>query len=115
MRHFLIKWFAMSLAVLAAAYVVPGIVISDVGAALVAALFLGLANAFLRPLLVILTLPLTVLTLGLFLLILNAGLLSFVAWLVDGFFVTSFWSAVIGTLFISIVSGLVNTLIKPRN
>jgi putative membrane protein len=114
MRHFLVKWFAMSVAVLAASYVVPGIVISDVGAAVIAALFLGLANAFLRPLLVLLTLPLTILTFGLFLLLLNAALLSFVAWIVDGFFVTGFWPALIGTIFISILSGIVNGLIKPR-
>ena len=113
-KTFILRWFATSLAVLAASYVIPGIVLSSAGAGIIAALLLGLVNAILRPLLVILTLPLTVLTFGLFLLVVNAMLLSLVAWLVDGFFVTSFWSALIGTIFISIVSGIINGLIKPR-
>lgn len=114
MRTFVLRWFATSLAVLAASYVIPGIVLSDVGAGIIAALLLGLVNAVLRPLLVILTLPLTILTFGLFLLVVNALLLTLVAYLVDGFFVTSFWAALIGTIFISIVSGIINSLIKPR-
>lgn len=114
MRTFILRWFATSLAVLAASYVIPGIVLSDVGAGIIAALLLGLVNAVLRPLLVILTLPLTILTFGLFLLVVNALLLSLVAYFVDGFFVTSFWAALIGTIFISIVSGIINSLIKPR-
>ena len=114
MRTFILRWFATSLAVLAASYVIPGIVLSDFGAGIIAALLLGLVNAVLRPLLVILTLPLTILTFGLFLLVVNALLLSLVAYFVDGFFVTNFWAALIGTIFISIVSGIINSLIKPR-
>lgn len=87
MRTFVLRWFATSLAVLAASYVIPGIVLSDVGAGIIAALLLGLVNAL---------------------------LLTLVAYLVDGFFVTSFWAALIGTIFISIVSGIINSLIKPR-
>ncbi|MCB2198890.1 phage holin family protein [bacterium] len=109
---FLMKWLVMTIAVLAASYVVPGIEVTGFGVALVAALLLGLVNIFIRPLLVILTLPATIMTLGLFLLIINALLLTFVAWLVSGFAVAGFWSALIGSIFISIVSTLTSSLLK---
>lgn len=109
---FLMKWLVMTIAVLAASYVVPGIEVTGFGVALVAALLLGLVNIFIRPLLVILTLPATIMTLGFFLLIINALLLTFVAWLVSGFAVAGFWSALIGSIFISIVSTLTSSLLK---
>lgn len=109
---FLMKWLVMTIAVLAASYVVPGIEVTGFGVALVAALMLGLVNIFIRPLLVILTLPATIMTLGFFLLIINALLLTFVAWLVSGFAVAGFWSALIGSIFISIVSTLTSSLLK---
>ena len=70
-----------------------------------AAIALGLINAFVRPVLVLLTLPFTILTLGVFLLILNAGMLNLAGWFVDGFEVVGFWSAVFGAIIVSIVSG----------
>ena len=109
---FLMKWLVMTVAVLAASYVVPGIEVTGFGVALIAALLLGLVNIFIRPLLVILTLPATIMTLGFFLLIINALLLTFVAWLVSGFAVAGFWSALIGSIFISIVSTLTSSLLK---
>jgi putative membrane protein len=69
-----------------------------------AAILLGIANAFVRPIAFILTLPLTVLTLGLFLLVLNAGMVALVAWIVPGFHVASFWTAVGAALIVSLVS-----------
>ena len=109
---FLTRWLVMTIAVLASSYVIPGIEVSGFGAALVAALLLGLANNFIRPLLVVLTLPMTIMTLGFFLLIINALLLYFVAWLVNGFAIAGFFSALIGSIFISIVSALTSTLLK---
>jgi len=110
--RFLIKWLVMTVAVLASAYIIPGIEVAGFGAALITALMLGLVNIFIRPLLVILTLPATIMTLGLFLLILNALLLHLVAWLVTGFTVNGFFPALIGSIFISIVSTTLSHLLK---
>ncbi len=97
-----------------AAYLVPGISASSTSALVWAAIALGLINAFVRPVLVLLTLPFTILTLGLFLLILNAGMLNLAGWFVDGFEVTGFWSAVFGAIVVSIVSGLCSRFIGPK-
>jgi putative membrane protein len=79
--------------------------------ALAAAFVLGLINAFVRPLLVILTLPITVITLGLFLLVINGLFLLFVERIVPGFHVNGFWSAVFGSVLISIVSGILSRVV----
>ena len=79
-----------------------------------AAAALGLINAFVRPVLVLLTLPLTIVTLALFLLILNAGMLNLAGWFVDGFEVVGFWSAVFGAIVVSLVSGLCSNFIGPE-
>ena len=96
------------------AYLVPGVSANSTEALIWAAIALGLINAFERPLLVLLTLPFTLLTLGLFLLILNAGMLNLASWFVDGFEVVGFWSAVFGAIVISIASGLCSSFIGPR-
>ena len=88
---FLKRWLIDTLAVLVAAHVVSGINYTTLGGLLVASLLLGILNAFLRPFLLLLSLPLLILSLGLFALIINALLLSLVAWLVDSFEVRSFW------------------------
>ena len=97
-----------------ATYIVPGVSAMSTEALIWAAIALGLINAFVRPVLVLLTLPLTILTLGLFLLLLNAGMLNLAGWFVDGFEVTGFWSAVFGAIVISVVSGLCANFIGPR-
>ena len=97
-----------------AAYLVPGISASSTSALVWAAIALGLINAFVRPVLVLLTLPFTILTLGLFLLVLNAGMLNLAGWFVDGFEVTGFWSAVFGAIVVSLVSGLCSRFIGPK-
>lgn len=114
MRRFILQIIALTLAMLAAGELIEGIVFADIKSALIAALLLALLNAFIRPLLVILTLPITVLTLGLFLLVINALLLIAVSWLVDGFFVVGFWNAFVGSIIISIVNGLILWLTKDR-
>ena len=115
MKYFLIKWLGMTLAVLVTSYILPGIVISGPWAAALAALILGLVNVFIRPLLILLTLPLTVLSLGLFLLVLNALLLYMVSALVDGFFIIGFGWAILGSIFISLVSWMISSLIKSSD
>jgi putative membrane protein len=93
---------------------VPGVSVSANGVLLWAAISLGLINAFVRPLLVVLTFPLTVVTLGLFLLLINAAMLNLAGWFVDGFDVHGFWSSIFGALVVSFVSGLCSHFIGPR-
>ena len=80
---------------------------------LAAAVLLALVNAYLRPLVILLTLPLNILTLGLFTLVINALMLELVSWLLPGFHVVGFWTAVGGALVIGIVSTLLNWFLKP--
>jgi len=79
-----------------------------------AALWLGIVNALVRPLLVIATIPLTIISLGLFLLVINAGMLGLVAKFLTGFTLSGFWAAVFGALLVSIFSGLASNLIGPK-
>lgn len=97
-----------------ATYLVPGVNATSTSALVWAAIALGLINAFVRPLLVVLTLPFTILTLGLFLLVLNAAMLNLAGWFVDGFEVQGFWNSVFGAIVVSIVSGLCSHLIGPK-
>lgn len=111
---FLIRLIANALAILAAAYIVPGIDVSGGLALVAAALVLGLINAVVRPILLFLTLPFTLVTLGLFIFLLNAFCLWLTAWLVKGFDVHGFWAAVFGALIVSIVSWLVTVVLSDR-
>ncbi len=115
MNKFVGRWLAMSLAVLLASYIIPGIVVTGPLAAIVAALMLGLVNAIVRPLLIILTLPITLLTFGLFLLVINAFMLQLVSGLINGFFVVSFGWAFIGSIAISILNTILYSMIKGRD
>ena len=108
------RTFIIGLGIWLADYLVPGISAASTGALIWAAIALGLINAFVRPVLLLLTLPLTIITLGLFLVILNAGMLNLAGWFVDGFDVVGFWSAVFGAIIISLVSGLCSQFIGPR-
>lgn len=108
----LFRWLINAIALLAVAGVVPGFGVDSFYTALIAALVLGLANALIRPILLILTLPINILTLGLFTFIINAMLLKMVSGLVSGFHVTGFLPAVFGSLLISIVSWLLNSFIN---
>src|SRR5215203_5528431 len=94
-----------------ASELVPGIDVKDGPSLLAAALILGIINAVIRPIVVVLTLPITILTLGLFLLIINAGMLGLVASLFDDFTVAGFWSALLGSLVVSITGWLASWLI----
>jgi putative membrane protein len=109
---FLLRVVVNALAIMLAASIVPGIAVDGLVSALAAAVLLGLINAFVRPVLLILTLPITLLTLGLFLLVLNGFCFWLVAWLVKGFHVAGFGSALLGALVVSVVSWIVTALIS---
>lgn len=111
---FLIRLLANALAILAAAYIVPGIEVGGGLALLAAALVLGLINAVVRPVLLFLTLPFTLVTLGLFIFLLNAFCLWLTSLLVKGFDVHGFWAAVFGAMIVSVVSWLVTVLLSDR-
>lgn len=111
---FLVRVLGNALAIVAAAHIVPGIEVRGVLSALAAGLVLGLINAAVRPLLLILTLPLTLVTLGLFLFVLNALCLWLTSALVRGFEVQGFWAAVLGALLVSLVSWVLNGFLSDR-
>jgi putative membrane protein len=111
MARILVVWLINTVALAAVAYLMPSVTIASAGAALVAALVLGLVNALIRPLLVLLTLPVTVLTLGLFIFVINGLLFWAVGSLVPGFEVAGFWSGVIGAIVFSLVSWLLSALV----
>ena len=110
----LIVWAINAVALLLLPYLLPSIKIGGFGSALLVVAVLGLINALLRPLLVLLTLPVTVLTLGLFIFVLNALLFQLAAYLVPGFSVGGFWSALFGSLLYSIVSWALSGLLLPN-
>jgi putative membrane protein len=112
---FLLRLLLNALALMTAAYFVPGLTLSGPGAALLAGAVLGFVNAIVRPVLFVLTLPFTLITLGLFLFILNAICLALTAALVPGFGISGFWPAVFGALIVSLVSWVVNaTIVSER-
>jgi len=113
-KEFLQRWLVTTLGVLAAANIINGVRADDIVSLLGASLLLGVFNAVLRPVLMFLSLPLLILTLGLFTLVINAVLLYFVSDLVKGFHVVDFWSAFKGGLVISIVSIIASMLFGKK-
>lgn len=99
-----LKWIGLALAMMFVGWIVPGITISNFVTALIAAAVIALVNIFIKPVLVFLTLPINILTLGVFILVINALLFMFVAYLVPGVEVNGFWSAFLGALLLSILS-----------
>ncbi len=107
----ILVWLLNSVALLAVAYLLPGIAVASFGSAMIAALVLGLLNMLVKPVLVLLTLPITIVTLGLFLIVLNALLFWFAGSVLRGFNVAGFWWALAGALLYSLISGLLSALI----
>ena len=107
----LLVWLVNALALIAVAYLMPSISVTSFWTALVAALVLGLVNAIIRPVLILLTLPVSVLTLGLFILVLNGLLFWFVGSFVEGFAVQGFWAGFFGAILFSIVSWALSALV----
>jgi putative membrane protein len=108
----IVRWLLLAAALLLVAHLSPGVAVNSFGAALVAALVLGLLNTLVRPLLVLLTLPVTVLTLGLFLFVINALMFWAAAGLLDGFHVDGFGAALIGSVIYSIASTIIDVAIE---
>jgi putative membrane protein len=111
MLYIITRWLIITVAILLASQFVPGIKVDTLSTAVIAACVLGLINIFVRPVLVLLTLPLSILTLGLFYFFLNAFMLELVSYFVTGFVVRDFFSAFFGSLIISIVSWVANSFI----
>lgn len=107
----LLVWILNAVALLIVAYLLPGINVASFGAALIAALVLGLLNTLVKPVLVLLTLPITIVSLGLFLLVLNALVFWFAGSVLKGFQVNGFWWALLGALVYSLISGLLSRLL----
>jgi len=114
MKGIILRWIVLTLAIVIAAYLFPGIHVSSFGAAFLSALVLGILNAFFRPVLIILTLPINILTLGLFTFVINAFLLMMTSGVIGGLIVDSFGSALLGSLIISLVSWLLSSFINDR-
>ncbi len=108
--HLLISWIITTAAILIAAYFLPGVAIRSLGAAIITAAVLGLINAIIRPVLLVLTFPLTIVTLGLFIFVLNALLVLLTSAIVPGFTVRNFWWALLFSLVFSLVSYLLHRL-----
>jgi len=111
-RHFIIRWIITTLAVFAAAWLLPGISVDCTGTAVGAALLLGILNAFVRPVLLLLSVPLIIVTLGLFILVINALMLYWVPTFVPGFRVDSFGSAFWGAIIIGLISWILSAFFR---
>ncbi len=110
--NLILKLFLSALAVFVSAYVIPGVRVESYVTALIVAVVLGVVNMILKPILVILTLPITILTLGLFYFVINAILVLLVASVVPGFFVSGFGAALLFSLVLSVVGWFLNSLTK---
>lgn len=102
----LVKWVLSAVAVLIAAYILPGVAVTSFWTALIVAAILAVLNSILRPILVILTIPITIVTLGLFLLVINALIILLTDSLISGFEVSNFWWALLFSLLISVLGAL---------
>ena len=111
----LLIWLINALSLLAVAYLLPWVTVASFYAATITALLLAVINSVIRPVLILVTLPINILTLGLFTLVINGMLFWFVASFVGGFSVTGFWSAVLGALLYSLISTLASSLLAPRS
>lgn len=114
MKGLLVKWVILTIAIMCASYMIDGIVVRSFSSAFFAAAILGILNAFFRPFLILLTLPINILTFGLFTFVINAFLLKMVSGVISGFYVFGFWSAVFGSLAISVVNWVLTSFVNDR-
>lgn len=110
----LVRWLILTASIMIASYLIDGIRVNSFLSAFCAAAILGILNCFFKPILILLTLPLNILTLGIFTLVINAFLLKLTTGVIPGFEIQGFWPAVLGALVISIVSGLLFLIIPDR-
>ena len=113
MNGVIFRTLILMLGLFLASAIVPGVSISGAGTFILASILLGLVNVFVRPIAFLLTLPITIVTLGLFLFVINAGMFGLVAAMLDGFFVSGFWAAVFGAIVVSITSTIASWYIGP--
>jgi putative membrane protein len=111
----LLTWLINAAALMALPYLMHSVTVTNIGTALIAALVLGLVNTLIRPLLVLLTLPVTLLSMGLFILVINAFLFWLVSTLVDGFEVAGFWAAFLAAILYSVISWALSTLLLSKD
>jgi len=114
MQPFLVRCFTTALSLGVVSWVLPGVTITSIPALLVGAVVLALVNTIVKPVLVLLTLPLTFMTVGVFYFVVNGAAFSIAAWLVPGFIVSSFWWAILGAGLVGFVSMLVGGSRRPR-
>ena len=114
MGGIILRWLTLTAAIIAAAYLLDGIRIGSFFSAFFAAALLGILNAILRPIALVITLPINVLTLGLFTFVINALMLKMASGVIPGFDVHGFWTAIFGAFFISIISWLLNSFISDK-
>jgi putative membrane protein len=114
MQGLLIRWLILTVAIMAASYLMDGIEVAGFFSAFFAAAILGILNAFFRPILFILTLPINLLTLGFFTFVINALMLMMASGVISGFHVRGFWSAVLGSLIISVVSWFLSSFVNDQ-
>ncbi len=108
----IVRWLLLAAALLLVAHLYPGVMVKSFGQAMIAAFVLGLLNTLVRPLLVLLTLPVTLLTLGLFLFVINALMFWAAAWVLDGFAVTGFAAALIGSVLYSLCGMVIDVAVE---
>jgi putative membrane protein len=112
---FLIRWLVTTVAVFSAEKVLPGISCSSLGALLGASLLLGIINAFVRPILLLLSIPFIIISMGLFIFVVNALLLLFVSQIIPSFYVDGFWNAFFGAIIISLVSWILSSFFRSSD
>ncbi len=112
--HFLLKWLISALAIILTAYLLPGITVAGFWTAIWLAALLAIINVILRPILIILTLPINIITLGLFTFVINALLILLASSIIKGFEVSGFWYAMLFSIVLSIISYILNSLFKTK-
>jgi putative membrane protein len=110
----ILKLLVSSLAVFFAAYILPGVYLDGFPTAIMVALLMGFLNAFLRPILIILTIPITLVTFGLFLLVINAAIILLTAYALKGFSVDSFFTAVLYSIIVSLITWILEAIANPK-
>jgi putative membrane protein len=115
MKEFLIRWFVTTLSVLGATWLIPGLSCDSNGALLGAALLLGIINALVRPVLLLLSLPFIIVTMGFFILVINALLILFVSKVIPGFHVAGFWTALFAGIVIGLISWILSSFFRSSD
>jgi len=115
MKEFLLRWFVTTLSVLGATWLIPGISYDTAGTLLGAALLLGIINALVRPVLLLLSLPFIIVTMGFFILVINALLILFVSKVIPGFHVAGFWTALFAGIVIGLISWVLSSFFRASD